>query len=132
MPESKIYDVPEAFAKTAHLNAEQYKAMYERSVTDPAGFWAEQAQQFLHWEKPWDTVLDWDYTKGHIRWFEGGKLNACYNCVDRHLETRGDQTALIWEGDDPANDARITYRQLHEHVCRMANVLKSRNRNNFV
>jgi len=127
MPESKIYDVPEAFAKTAHLNAEQYKAMYERSITDPAGFWAEQAQQFLHWEKPWDTVLDWDYTKGHIRWFEGGKLNACYNCVDRHLETRGDQTALIWEGDDPANDARITYRQLHEHVCRMANVLKSRN-----
>jgi len=127
MPESKIYDVPEAFAKTAHLNAEQYKAMYERSITDPAGFWAEQAQQFLHWEKPWDTVLDWDYTKGHIRWFEGGKLNACYNCVDRHLDTRGDQTALIWEGDDPANDARITYRQLHEHVCRMANVLKSRN-----
>ena len=127
MPDSKIYDVPEAFAKSAHLNAEQYKTMYEQSVTDPAGFWAEQAQQFLHWDKPWDTVLDWDYSKGHIRWFEGGKLNACYNCVDRHLETRGDQTALIWEGDDPANDAHITYRQLHERVCRMANVLKSRN-----
>jgi acetyl-CoA synthetase len=127
MPESKIYDVPEAFAKSAHLNAEQYKTMYEQSVTDPAGFWAEQARQFLHWDKPWDTVLDWDYTKGHIRWFEGGKLNACYNCVDRHLDTRGDQTALIWEGDDPANDDRITYNELHEHVCRMANVLKSRN-----
>ncbi|MGD8873673.1 MAG: acetate--CoA ligase [Gammaproteobacteria bacterium] len=127
MPESKIYDVPEAFAKSAHLNAEQYKTMYEQSVTDPAGFWAEQAQLFLHWDKPWDTVLDWDYTRGHIRWFEGGKLNACYNCVDRHLESRGDQTALIWEGDDPANDAHITYRQLHERVCRMANVLKSRN-----
>jgi len=127
MPESKIYDVPEAFAKSAHLNAEQYKTMYEQSVTDPAGFWAEQAKQFLHWDKPWDTVLDWDYTKGHIRWFEGGKLNACYNCVDRHLDSRGDQTALIWEGDDPANDARITYRELYEHVCRMANVLKSRN-----
>ncbi len=127
MPESKIYDVPEAFAKTAHLNAEQYQAMSEQSVTDPAGFWAEQAQQFLHWDKPWDTVLDWDYTKGYIRWFEGGKLNACYNCVDRHLDTRGDQTALIWEGDDPANDAHITYRELHGHVCRMANVLKSRN-----
>ena len=127
MPESKIYDVPEAFAKSAHLNAEQYKTMYEQSVTDPAGFWAEQARQFLHWDKPWDTVLDWDYTKGYIRWFQGGKLNACYNCVDRHLETRGDQTALIWEGDDPANDARITYRELYEHVCRMANVLKSRN-----
>jgi acetyl-CoA synthetase len=127
MPESKIYDVPEAFAKSAHLNAEQYKTMYEQSIKDPAGFWAEQAKQFLHWDKPWDTVLDWDYTKGHIRWFEGGKLNACYNCVDRHLESRGDQTALIWEGDDPANDAHITYRELYEHVCRMANVLKSRN-----
>jgi acetyl-CoA synthetase len=127
MPESKIYDVPEAFAKSAHLNTGQYKTMYEQSVTDPAGFWAEQAQLFLHWDKPWDTVLDWDYTRGHIRWFEGGKLNACYNCVDRHLESRGDQTALIWEGDDPANDAHITYRQLHERVCRMANVLKSRN-----
>ncbi len=127
MPDSKIYDVPEAFAKTALLNAEQYQAMYERSIKDPTGFWAEQAQQFLHWDKPWDTVLDWDYTKGHIRWFEGGKLNACYNCVDRHLETRGDQTALIWEGDDPANDAHITYKELHAHVSRMANVLKSRN-----
>jgi acetyl-CoA synthetase len=101
--------------------------MYEKSISDPAGFWAEQAEKFLSWDKPWDTVLDWDYSKGHIRWFEGGKLNACYNCVDRHLETRGDQSALIWEGDDPADDDHITYSELHEHVCRMANVLKSRN-----
>jgi acetyl-CoA synthetase len=127
MAESKIYDVPEAFARNANLNAEQYEAMYAHSVEDPAGFWAEQAKQFLHWDKPWDTVLDWDYTKGHIRWFEGGKLNACYNCVDRHLDAHGDQTALIWEGDDPADDAHITYRQLHEKICRLANVLKSRN-----
>jgi len=127
MAENKIYDVPEAFARNAHLNAQQYEAMYARSVEDPTGFWAEQAQQFLNWDKPWDTVLDWDFTKGHIRWFEGGKLNACYNCVDRHLDTRGNQTALIWEGDDPANDAHITYRELHEKICRMANVLKSRN-----
>jgi acetyl-CoA synthetase len=127
MAESKIYDVPEAFARNANLNAEQYEAMYAHSVEDPAGFWAEQAKQFLHWDKPWDTVLDWDYTKGHIRWFEGGKLNACYNCVDRHLDAHGDQSALIWEGDDPADDAHITYRQLHEKICRLANVLKSRN-----
>ncbi|MGD8618047.1 MAG: acetate--CoA ligase [Gammaproteobacteria bacterium] len=127
MAESKIYDVPEAFARNANLDAEQYEAMYAQSVEDPAGFWAEQAKQFLHWDKPWDTVLDWDYTKGHIRWFEGGKLNACYNCVDRHLDAHGDQTALIWEGDDPADDAHITYRQLHEKICRLANVLKSRN-----
>jgi acetyl-CoA synthetase len=101
--------------------------MYEQSIQDPEGFWSAQAEQFLSWDKPWDTVLDWDFSKGHIRWFEGGKLNACYNCVDRHLEARGDQTALIWEGDDPADDAHITYRELYENVCRMANVLKSRN-----
>ena len=126
MSDSKTYNVPEAFAQNALLDEASYKAMYEKSISDPAGFWAEQAEKFLDWDKPWDTVLDWDYSKGHIRWFEGGKLNACYNCVDRHLETRGDQTALIWEGDDPADDARISYHELHEHVCRMANVLKSR------
>ena len=127
MPDTRIYDIPEAFARDALLDAAQYEAMYQQSIDDPAGFWAEQAEKFLSWDKHWDTVLDWDYSKGHIRWFEGGRLNACYNCVDRHLDTRGDQAALIWEGDDPANDDRITYRELHEHVCRMANVLKSRN-----
>jgi len=127
MSDSKTYPVPEAFAENALLDEAAYKALYEQSISDPDGFWAEQAEKFLSWDKPWDTVLDWDYSKGHIRWFEGGKLNACYNCVDRHLDTRGDQTALIWEGDDPADDDHITYSQLHEHVCRMANVLKSRN-----
>ena len=127
MSDTRIYDIPEAFARNALLDTAQYEAMYQQSIDDPAGFWAEQAEKFLSWDKHWDTVLDWDYSKGHIRWFEGGRLNACYNCVDRHLDTRGDQTALIWEGDDPANDDRITYRELHEHVCRMANVLKSRN-----
>ena len=126
MSDSKIYNVPESFAQNALLDEASYQAMYEQSISDPAGFWAEQAEKFLDWDKPWDTVLDWDYSKGHIRWFEGGKLNACYNCVDRHLETRGDQTALIWEGDDPADDDHITYNELHENVCRMANVLKSR------
>jgi acetyl-CoA synthetase len=127
MSDSKRYNVPEAFARKALLDEASYKALYEKSIRDPAGFWAEQADKFLSWDKAWDTVLDWDYGKGHIRWFEGGKLNACYNCVDRHLENRGDQTALIWEGDDPADDDHITYKELHEHVCRMANVLKSRN-----
>jgi acetyl-CoA synthetase len=127
MSDSKTYTVPEAFAQNALLDEASYKAMYEKSISDPDGFWAEQAEKFLSWDKPWDTVLDWDFSKGHIRWFEGGKLNACYNCIDRHLDTRGDQTALIWEGDDPADDDHITYKELHEHVCRMANVLKSRN-----
>jgi acetyl-CoA synthetase len=127
MSESTSYDIPTEFAKRALLDATQFQAMYNQSVYDPARFWATQAEQFLDWDKPWDNVLDWDYSKGHIRWFEGGRLNACYNCVDRHLGTRGDQTALIWEGDDPADDQTITYREMHEHICRLANVLKSRN-----
>ncbi len=127
MSDSKIYEVPEAFAKQAHLNAEQFQEMYRESVEDPAGFWAKQATQFLSWEKPWDKVLDGDFSAGQTRWFEGGKLNACYNCVDRHLERRGEQTALIWEGDDPADDAHISYGELYEHVCCLANVLKARN-----
>jgi len=126
MTDTKTYDIPASFAKNAHIDEKQYLSMYQRSVEDPSAFWAEQAEAFLSWDKRWDTVLDWDFHTGHIRWFEGGKLNACYNCVDRHLETRGDQTALIWEGDDPAKDAKITYRELYEHVCRLANVLKSR------
>jgi acetyl-CoA synthetase len=126
MTDTKTYDIPASFAKNAHLDEAHYLSMYQRSVEDPSAFWAEQADAFLSWDKRWDTVLDWDFHKGHIRWFEGARLNACYNCVDRHLETRGDQTAFIWEGDDPAKDARITYRQLHERVCRLANVLKSR------
>ena len=127
MSDSKIYNVPAEFSRNALLDEASYKAMYDASISDPAGFWAEQAEKFLSWDKPWDKVLEWDYSKGHIRWFEGGKLNVCVNCVDRHLETRGDQTALIWEGDDPADDSKVSYRELHSHVCRMANVLKSRN-----
>jgi len=127
MSESKIYDIPESFKQAALLDEAGFEAMYRQSVEDPAGFWAEQAGKFLSWDRPWDTVLDWDYSKGYIRWFEGGKLNACYNCIDRHLDGRGDQTALIWEGDDPADDAKVTYLELHEHVCRLANALKARN-----
>ena len=128
MSEQKIYPVPGDFAARALIDAEAYEDMYRRSVEDPEGFWAEQAERFLDWYKPWDQVLDWSYDKAdlHIRWFEGGKLNAAYNCLDRHLESRGDQTALIWEGDDPDDDKRISYRELHDAVCRFANILKSR------
>ncbi len=125
MADEKIYQVPAQIAEKAHINATTYKAMYQRSVDDPEGFWAEQADQFVTWFKPWDKVLDWDFHEGRIRWFEGGKLNVSYNCLDRHLETRGDQVALIWEGDDPNEDKRITYRELHEDVCKFANVLKA-------
>ncbi|MER2602359.1 MAG: acetate--CoA ligase [Candidatus Competibacter phosphatis] len=124
MSEAKVYPVPAEVAAHAWINNDQYLEMYKRSVDDPEGFWAEQAQQFLSWDKPWDKVLDWDFTKGHIRWFEGGKLNVSHNCLDRHLATRGDQIAVIWEGDSPNEDKKITYKQLHEDVCKFANALK--------
>ncbi|MEJ2508308.1 MAG: acetate--CoA ligase [Gammaproteobacteria bacterium] len=126
MSEAKLYDVPAEIAKQAHIDADQYQAMYQRSVDDPEGFWAEQAESFLTWFKPWDKVLEWDFHKADIRWFDGGKLNVAYNCLDRHLETRGDQVAFIWEGDDPKVDKKITYREAHAEVCKLANVLKAR------
>ena len=125
MSDVKIYDVKPDIAAQAHINAETYKTLYQRSIEEPEAFWAEQAEQFLVWSKRWDTVMDYDYPKGYIRWFEGGKLNVSVNCIDRHLETRGDQVAIIWEGDNPAHDKKITYRQLHEDVCKFANVLKT-------
>ena len=126
MSEGKVYEVPASFASTALINQEQYKSMYERSLSDPDGFWAEQANELLDWYKPWDKVQDWDFNEANIRWFEGAKLNVCYNCLDRHLETQGEKTALIWEGDDSSMDIEITYRNLYEQVCRFANALKGR------
>jgi len=127
MSEIKVHDVPEAFAAQAHVNAQQYSEMYQRSVDDPQGFWAEQAETYVTWFKKWDKVLDWSFTGDvHIRWFEGAKLNVSYNCLDRHLDSRGDQAAIIWEGDDPNEDRTLTYRELHAEVSRFANVLKAR------
>ena len=126
MSEDKIYEVPANIAARAYLDDRQYQAMYARSVEDPEGFWAEQAEKFVTWGRRWDRVLDWDYHRGHIRWFEGGKLNASFNCLDRHLKERGDQVAIIWEADDPARDRKITYRELHQQVSKLANVLKAR------
>lgn len=126
MSEQHVYPVPAAVADSAHLNKEQYEAEYKRSVEDPEGFWSEKAEEFLTWDQKWNTVREFDFHKGEAKWFDGGKLNVTVNCIDRHLETRGDQTAIIWEGDDPSVDAKITYKELHEKVCRMANVLKDR------
>ncbi|MGB4876247.1 MAG: acetate--CoA ligase [Candidatus Competibacter sp.] len=124
MSDVKVYPVPAEVASKAWINNDQYLSMYKRSVDDPEGFWAEQADQLLSWSKRWDKVLDWDFTKGHIRWFDGGKLNVSQNCLDRHLAARGDQVAIIWEGDNPAEDKKITYKQLHQDVCKFANALK--------
>ncbi|MBI1864710.1 MAG: acetate--CoA ligase [Nitrospirae bacterium] len=128
MSEEKIYDVPPAVAGRAHIDAEKYREMYDRSIRDPEGFWAEQAREFVTWFKPWHKVSDWSFDPArlHIEWYIGGKLNASYNCLDRHVEKRGNQTAILWEGDDPKQDRRITYRELYGEVCRFANALKSR------
>ena len=126
MCSEKVYDVPKEVATRAHITDDKYKEMYARSVSDPDGFWGEQAEKFISWFKKWDKVQEWDFKAGFIRFFEGGKLNASYNCIDRHLETRGDQVAILWEGDDPSVDKAITFRELHEQVSKLANGLKSR------
>ncbi len=125
MSEHKIYNTRPEITASAHITPEIYQSMYQYSIDEPESFWAEQAEKFLDWSQPWEKVMDYDYPKGYIRWFEGGKLNVSYNCLDRHLDRRGDQTAIIWEGDDPDNDKKITYRELHKQVCKFSNVLKS-------
>jgi len=126
MSEFPIHPVPVALKTTAHINAEQYREMYARSVSDPDGFWADQAAEFLDWDKPWDSVCQADLHKGEISWFAGGRLNVTVNCIDRHLAKRGEQTAIIWEGDDPSESQHISYQALHQAVCKLANVLKAR------
>ena len=121
-----IYPIPDEFQQHAHITEQRYREMYRRSIDNPEAFWSEQAEAFVSWSGPWKKVLDWDFKKGYVRWFEGGRLNACYNCVDRHLATRGGQTAIIWEGNEPGESRTLTYRELHEQVCRFANVLKHR------
>ncbi len=126
MSDGKVYDVFPEIAAKAHITDEKYQEMYARSISDPDGFWGEQAKEFLTWSKDWDTVQSGSYSEGKFGWFEGGKLNVSYNCLDRHLATRGDQVAVIWEGDDPNVDQKVTYRELHEKVCRLSNALKAR------
>lgn len=116
----------DAVRRAAQLSQDDYKRLYRESIEHPSTFWAEQATRFLDWSTPWQTVQRYDLKTGDASWFAGGKLNVSYNCIDRHLEKRGDQTAIIWEGDDPAESIQITYKKLHHNVSRLANVLKSR------
>ena len=124
MSEQKIFEIPASAKEKAWIDNDTYLKMYQESVEDPVGFWDKQADR-LDWFKKWDRTLDWDYNKAYIRWYEGGKLNVSHNCLDRHLEARGDQKALIWESDDPKVDRSFTYKQLHSEVSKFANVMKA-------
>ena len=125
MSNSPAYPVTDEFASQANLSPEKYQKMYSESVTNPDLFWKKHGKR-IDWFKPYSVVKDvsWNQTDLHIRWFSDGELNVCYNCIDRHLEQRGDKVALIWEGDEPENDKKITYKELHNEVCKFANVLK--------
>ena len=124
MSMSHVFPVPAPLAKSAWCDDAKYKAMYDRSVKDPEGFWAEHGKR-IDWIKPYTKIKDVSYTGDvHIKWFYDGTLNASVNCLDRHLAKRGNQTAIIWEGDDPKDSKHITYKEAHEQVCRLANVMK--------
>jgi acetyl-CoA synthetase len=126
MSEQKVYPVTESAASHSHLNKDSFQKLYQQSIDSPEEFWAEQAGELLHWHEPWQSVCKSNLEKAEISWFEGAKLNVAYNCIDKHLEQRGEQTAIIWEGDNPEEDKKITYRELHGHVCKLANALKAR------
>ena len=126
MDDNRIYPVALRNAEEAYIDEARYQEMYRRSIENPEEFWSEQAEKYLTYTKKWDQVMSYDYVTGAIAWFSGAKLNATVNCIDRHLEARGDQIAIIWEGDDPSEQQYISYKELHESVCRFANLLKSR------
>jgi len=121
-----IYQVPESIKKDALLNNEDYESLYEESINDPEKFWSTQATSYLEWISKWKNISESNFIEGKISWFKGAKINATINCIDRHLDNKARQTAIIWEGDDPSISKEITYQELHESVCRLANALKKR------
>lgn len=127
MDEGREFHPPQEFSSNAHVKSlAEYEAMYNRSINDPDGFWSEMAGR-LHWFKPWEKVIEYDFIEARIKWFEGGKLNVSYNCLDRHLDTwRKNKAAIIWQGDPVDESRTYTYQELHREVCRTANVLKKK------
>ena len=122
--EAKIFYPSHDFKERAHLKSlKEYRRMYERSIKDPEGFWSDMAGDFT-WFRKWEKVRSYDFVKGDIKFYEGGKTNITYNCLDRHLDTRSDQVAIIWEGNDPNESSTLTYKELHTKVCKFANVLR--------
>src|SRR6201990_3090531 len=121
--ENRVFPPPPEFAAKAHIKSfAEYEQLYDEAAKDPQAFWARIAEENIHWFRKWDTVLEWK--EPHAKWFVGGKTNISYNCLDRHLETRGDKKAFIWEGE-PGELRTLTYKELHAEVCKFANVLKN-------
>jgi acetyl-CoA synthetase len=127
MSQSHVYPVSAEWADRAFIDAKKYEKLYHRSITDPDGFWRDEAERRIDWIRPFSKVKNTSFGPGEvsIKWFEDGETNVAINCIDRHLKTRGDQVAIIWEGDDPSRSEHITYKQLHERVSRFANALKA-------
>ena len=126
MTKEVIYEITEDLKKNALISEDEFDEMYKESILNPNEFWHKQASDHLEWISEWTQVSEYDFTKGKVSWFKGGKINATINCIDRHLEKRADQTAIIWEGDDPKDSTYISYQELYESVCRFANALKER------
>tara|TARA_Y100000994_G_scaffold249398_1_gene260853 strand:- start:7174 stop:9102 length:1929 start_codon:yes stop_codon:yes gene_type:complete len=120
---SEIIDIKDEFKQNAYINTEKYEEMYKQSIENPEEFWAEQGES-IDWYKKWDKVMNYNFNTADIKWYEGGKLNVTYNCIDRHLESKGDQKAIVWESDDPNLEKSYTYNELHKEVSRFSNVLK--------
>ena len=126
MSDFSIHPVSQQWSNSAWIDDQTYQTMYQQSVENPEQFWADQASQFLTWETPWETVCNTDISQGQASWFSGGQLNVAVNCIDRHLTARSEQTAIIWEGDEPSDSMHISYAELHEKVSRLGNVLRER------
>lgn len=126
MSQTTLYPVDKNFSKDAWIDQDTYQAKYRQSVENPEAFWAEQSKQFLTWDSPWHSLTEGDFSRAESKWFIDGKLNLTVNCIDRHLPDRADQTAIIWEGDNPSDDSVITYGELYKQVCRLGNLLRQR------
>ncbi|HIK71740.1 MAG TPA: acetate--CoA ligase [Gammaproteobacteria bacterium] len=126
MTKEVIYEITEDLKKNALISEDEFDEMYKESILNPNEFWHKQASDHLEWISEWTQVSEYDFIKGKVSWFKDGKINATINCIDRHLEKRADQTAIIWEGDDPKDSTHISYQELYESVCRFANALKER------
>ena len=126
MAQEKIYDIPSAIKKSSSITPQGYEDLYKKSIEDPNTFWEEQAKKYLQWDSKWTDISEEDFSMGKISWFKEAKLNTSVNCIDRHLNTKKNDIAIIWESDDPNKSKEITYEELHKSVCRFANALKKR------